>query len=96
MKRILKIDYDDDREETVLIGPMQIKGEKEIRPDPVMDMVVLCEAVCTMIHVCHQANIQKDSISVKQCIDHIQRGFAEAGYKGILTDKAIREMKDKS
>jgi hypothetical protein len=93
MKRVLKIDYDTDREDTVRIGPIQLKNEKEISPDPVLDMTVLCEAVCTMIHVCHQADIQKDSVSIKQCLAHIQEGFAEAGYKGILTEKAKREMK---
>ena len=91
MKRVLMVDFDTDRTETVRIGPVQEDKEK-IFPDPLLDMKVLCEAVCTMIHVCSQADIQKDSISIRDCIDHIQKGFAEAGYKGIITDKAKKEM----
>lgn len=93
MKRVLMIDCDTDRAETIRIGPIQEDDKEKILPDPLLDMKVLCEAVCTMIHVCHQADIQKDTISVRECIDHIQKGFAEAGYKGILTAKAKKEMK---
>jgi hypothetical protein len=93
MKRVLMIDCDTDRTETIRIGPVQEKNTEKILPNPLLDMSVLCEAVCTMIHVCHQADLQKDSVSVKECIEHIQKGFAEAGYKGILTAVAKKEMK---
>ena len=85
------VDCDTERKETIRIGPIQ-EGTEKIYPNPLLDMHVLCEAVCTMIHVCNQENIQKDSDSIRECLEHIKQGFAEAGYKGFLTEKGKKEM----
>jgi hypothetical protein len=94
MKRVLMIDCDTDRTETIRIGPVQEDEKEKIFPNPLLDMRILCEAVCTMIHLCNQENIQKDSISVQQCLDHIKKGFSEPGYKAFMTSKAKKEMEE--
>jgi hypothetical protein len=77
MKRILIVDLDTERDGS------QIKiglTNKNLDPNPVSDMFVLCEAIVTLIHLCHQHNIKKDTESIRDCIKHISSGFAEAGY----------------
>jgi hypothetical protein len=87
MKRVLVVDLDTDREKQIKIGLI----DKDEKPNPILDMGVLCEAVVTLIHLCHQANIKSDSESVRNCIRHITNGFAEAGYIATLAIEGENE-----
>jgi predicted HAD superfamily Cof-like phosphohydrolase len=92
VKRILIVDIDTDRVDTIRIGPMQRFENEKIEPNPVSDMSVLCEAVCTMIHLCHQEGIKDESQSLRDCIKHLQDGFVAPGYKAHLVTHGIKEQ----
>ena len=96
MKRKLIIDVDSDRKQAVIIGPIKTYTNETVIPNPILDMGVLCEALVTMIHLCHQEGIKKDSDSIRDCIDHLKKGFAESGYKGYLSDEARKNYKEKA
>ena len=81
MRRVLVVDLDTDREETIRIGPMQTYENEKIQPDPVADMAVLCEALVTMIRLCHNEGIRDESESMRKCMDHIKKGFVDESYK---------------
>ena len=52
--------------------------------DPISLMACLCEAICTLIHVADNEKIKPSYESVKDCIQHITNGFADASYKGFM------------
>lgn len=85
MKRVLVIDLDTEREETIRIGPMgSFENEK---PDPIGDMSVICEALVTMIRLCHNEGIKDESESIRDCIKHLKMGFVDETYKTELRSK---------
>lgn len=92
MKRKLIVDVDSERKKSIIIGPIKEHPNQEMKPDPILDMAVLCEAVVTMIHLCHQENIKKDADSLRDCIKHLKDGFVEAGYKCYIPDEAKEEI----
>lgn len=88
MKNILIVDMDTDRTDTIIIGK---PGDAERPATPkeqasilLFDISTLCEAVCTLIHVADQNGVEKSHVTLKRCIEHLQNGFGEAGYKGII------------
>lgn len=93
MKRRIVIDLDSERKQTIKMGPIQIYENEEIKPDPILDMAVLCEGICTLIHLCHREKIKKDSDSLRDCIKHLKDGFSEAGYKAFMSEDAKAEYK---
>jgi hypothetical protein len=86
MKRKLIVDFDDQRENQIMIGPVSEYPNHEIKVEPIFDMGLLCEAVCTMIHLCNKQGIKKDSESLKDCIDHLKKGFIDETYKTDMKD----------
>jgi len=90
MNIALIIDIDTERESESIITIQQVKriGDKVKPTDPnadiITEMAALCEAVCTLIHVADQNNIKESSKSLRDCINHLQNGFADAGYIGII------------
>lgn len=77
MKKKLLIDLDTERKGGSVLVLYPDTGEKL---DPVLDMATLCEAVCTIIHAAHDAGIKKDFESVRDCIEHIKKGFIDESY----------------
>ncbi len=82
MKRRLIVDYDDERKEgAIMIGPIAEHENQKMEAKPLLDMGILCEAVCTLIHICNKKDIKKDSDSLKDCIEHLKKGFMDETYK---------------
>lgn len=87
MKNILIVDIDSDRSEP---GPIIIGKPNEF-PRPtnatehasmVMDdMISLCEALCTMIHLAEDQGIKPSAASLRDCINHLKAGFGDASYE---------------
>lgn len=85
MKVQMMLDIDTDRKES----PVQIHkppnrlpmSEAETNNMILEDMGALCEAVCTLIHVAEERGAKKSADSLRDCIDHLQKGFADASYK---------------
>jgi len=44
-------------------------------------MTMLCEALCTVIHAAHLADVKDDYESVQFCRQYIEKGFADASFK---------------
>lgn len=63
---------------TVKVGPV---SNEKIEPNPVLDMGILCEAVCTLIRICHKAGIKDESSALRDCLKHITQGFIDESYK---------------
>lgn len=84
MKRNLFIDYDDSKQPFISMGLVKKYANEEIKIDPALDMAILCEAICMLIHVCHQNDIKKDADSLRDCIKHLKEGFIDETYRGIL------------
>ncbi len=89
MKNILFIDMDTERKQSpIVIG----KPENARRPsNPIegasmvlFDISTLCEALCTLIHVADQNGIEKSAVTLRRCIDHLEKGFGDASYKGLI------------
>lgn len=91
MKNELIIDIDTDRKNTILIKkPESVKppkNEEEAKQMVLLDMASLCEALCTLIHVADQNGIKPGPDSLRDCIKHLESGFVDASYKGILKEK---------
>ena len=94
MRRKLIIDLDSERKATIKMGPIKTYENEEVKPNPVLDMGILCEGICTLIHLCHQEKIQKDSDSLRACIKHLKDGFSEAGYKAYMPEEAKTEYEN--
>lgn len=86
MKRKLLIDLDDSRAQQIMIGPVQDSPNQKVKPQPLFDMGLLCEALCTMIHLCDKEGIEKDHVSLEKCISHLKKGFIDESYKAGLKE----------
>lgn len=88
MKNILLVDIDTDRVPPIKIcKPPDVPvpaSHAEMAPVLIQDMMCLCEAICTLIHVAEQAGYKSSPDSLRDCIRHLEDGFAEAGYVGRL------------
>jgi len=51
------------------------------KPDMVKDMALLCEAVCTLIHLANKEGVKSDYLSLEHCVKHLQDGFVDETYK---------------
>lgn len=81
IRNILLVDIDSERDETVIISHpdnLTIQGTD----NPIVDdMACLCEAIVTLIHVAEQQGAKSSPSSLRDCIKHLQDGFADASYK---------------
>lgn len=91
IKRKLMVDIDTERKNQVIINNFQEHENQKIIPNPVLDMSIFCEAVCTLIHLCEQEGIKSSADSLRDCIKHLKDGFSEAGYKGRFPDDVNTE-----
>ena len=86
-KNIIVVDIDTDRKDaTVMMGkPPEFKKDltkEEFAQEIINDMATLCEGVCTLIHLAEKEGIKTSSDSLRDCINHLQDGFADASFKG--------------
>lgn len=94
MKNSLFIDIDSDRTEPgpIIIGkPAEFSMPKNAQEHAQMvmdDMISLCEALCTMIHLAEDQGIKPSADSLRDCIKHLTAGFADASYE---TSEVSRE-----
>jgi hypothetical protein len=94
MRRTLIIDFNTDRDPDLVISPVQVYENEELKADPILDTEILCEALCTMVRLCHTENLKKDSDGIRDCIDKLKKSFANPSYKTIMTEKAKKTMAD--
>lgn len=85
MQRLLVVDVDTDRKDTIIVGPMKRFENEEIQAKPLLDMGCLCEAICLMIRICHNSNLKDQSDSIRDCIDHLKKGFIDENYVSKIT-----------
>lgn len=86
--KVLVVDIDPERKPAVVISH-GVRTGNEVNPvdshfDVVSDMATLCEAICTLIHVAENEGIKRSPDSLKDCIEHLEKGFADATYYGAL------------
>jgi hypothetical protein len=84
MRRTIIIDYNTERNPDLVISPVQLYENEEVIADPVMDMDILCEAVSTMIKLCHAEGLKKDSEGIRHCIEKLKKSFSEISYKTLI------------
>jgi len=94
MRRTLIIDYDSERQPDLVISPVQVFENEIIKADPVLDTDILCEAVSTMIRLCHTEGLKPDSEGIKDCIEKLKRTFCEPEFKTVMTKIAKESMVD--
>ncbi len=56
-------------------------GHSGTGEEVIKDMAHLCEAVCALIHSADQADIKDSASSLRDCIKHLEDGFADSSYK---------------
>jgi len=71
----------------IKIGPV---GENP-QPDPILDMAILCEAICTLIRVVHSSRLKDESEALRNCIEHLKKGFVDETYK----TQVLKNVNDK-
>ena len=82
MVRQIKIYYNSDEDSYDLKKPnIVVETSENVEKNPVLDMIVLCEALVLLIHGAHKDGIKKDYESVKSCISHIKMGFADESFR---------------
>ena len=81
---VLVVDIDSTRDITVVISHAERSGDKlnpvDSEADVISDMVLLCEALVTLIHVAENEKVKDSPQSLRDCINHIEQGFADASY----------------
>lgn len=83
IKNIVIVDIDSTRGKSpIIVGHPadQILSENK-EWQIVDDMAVLCEGLCCLIHSAEMMGLKKSSDSLRDCMEHIQLGFADATYK---------------
>lgn len=81
---VLIIDVDTNRENTIIVqhgkrkddDVTQVSGDYCI----INDMAILCEAICLLIHSAEKQKIKPSPDSLRDCIKHLENGFADASY----------------
>lgn len=77
-KKVIVVDYDRDRNPPMIVAYTDPNIKER---NPVEDMAILCEAICTLIHAANTMGVKPDYQSVKDCIDHFKKGFMDESYK---------------
>jgi hypothetical protein len=74
---MIQLDTEDETG-SIKIGPVSDMIQE---PNPVLDMGILCEALCTLIRICHKAGVKDEVEALRDCIKHLQTGFIDETYK---------------
>jgi hypothetical protein len=80
---MIQLDTEDETG-TIKIGPVSDTAKD---PDPVLDMGILCEALCTLIRICHKTGVKDEAQALRDCIKHLQDGFIDETYKADVMKK---------
>jgi len=87
VKKLLVVDINVDRK-----PPINIYDNSPNMNDPIGDMSILCDAICVLIHGCNKLGLQKDYISLQNCIKQLEEGFIDTELTAtVLTDGSVRE-----
>jgi hypothetical protein len=97
-KNIVEVNIDTDREDSpISIGKPEPYNEnmtkEEFTESIVGDMATLCEGLCTLIHVAEQQGLKPSAESLRDCIKHLEDGFSDASYKGMMANEIKNEKK---
>ena len=95
MKRTLFVDYDSD-ENLISVGPIKKHPNEEFKPNPILDMGILCEAVSILIRICHDEKIKDQSKSLKDCINHLQKAFINENLKAHVVGLAREQSQSRT
>jgi hypothetical protein len=91
MKNEIKIDLDTERIPHIMISkPSDIPvpdNDDELARWIQVDMATLCEGVCTLIHLADQRGFKKSANSLRDCIKHLENGFADADFESLFVGK---------
>ena len=85
---VLIIDIDSDRDIPVHVLHGSRSGD-DVKPvdtesNIVKDMALICEALVLLIHTAENEGIKKSPQSLRDCITHLENGFADASYFGFI------------
>lgn len=87
MNDVLVVDIDTNRKNTVIVshGKRKDNTVTQVNKDYCIigDMAMLCEAICLLIHAAEKQKIKSSPDSLRDCIKHLENGFADASYKVI-------------
>ena len=82
--KVLVVDIDLNRKDQIHISHANRSGDNVTPTDKgyniISDMATLCEALCTLIHAAEDEGIKKSPASLRDCIKHLEDGFADASY----------------
>ena len=86
MKNVIIIDIDTSRDVPIQVGKpegfKQGESKEELSKQIIEDMATLCEGICTLIHVADQQGLKPSADSLRDCIKHLESGFADSSYIG--------------
>lgn len=82
MKNVVFVDIDTERTDTpILIGHTNEITRRKESEQVIDDMATLCEGVCTLIHWAEDKGFKSSATSLRDCIQHLEKGFTDATYK---------------
>jgi hypothetical protein len=62
----------------IKIGPI---SKTTLEPNPILDMGILCEALCVLIRICGKAGVKSEAQALRDCIKHLKDGFIDESLK---------------
>lgn len=83
MKRYLTVRIDTECEPARI--EIESLGHSGTEEEIIADMAHLCEGICTLIHSADQAGIKNSAASLRDCIKHLEDGFADSSYNTTIT-----------
>ena len=92
VRRLLNIDVDTGREQTIRISGVPVDGVWN--PNPKLDMVILCEVLGALIRICQSQDIMSEADAIRFCIDNLKKEFINPDFKAWALDEP-EDSKDK-
>jgi hypothetical protein len=98
MKNVLFIDLDSDRTNPghIIIGKpdgtRRPSSQEEHTQMVIDDMMTLCEALCTLIHLAEDQRVKPSADSLRDCIKHLKSGCGDASFETI--DNSVAHEKE--
>jgi len=75
---------------SVVVTEVNRKGDNlspiEINSEITTQMTALCEGLVTLIHVADQNDIRNSAASLRDCITHLESGFLDPKYVGVIQE----------
>jgi len=73
-QRIVSVIFGDNERVMIGLNPRQ-------KPNPVLDMATLCEGIVLLIRAANKDGIKKEADSLRDCLNHLKKGFVDESYK---------------